>query len=127
MLFFLLSAIKRIIGLDGRKLSAQLSNEFFPVNEQLRKAVGLTEIRSALKPTNDDDIPTFLLDDYLGEKWDIIKLEVQYNVIRMIKIVECRDYVLKLLKIALITNVINNSPDEDYRTIVQSNLNAAAL
>ena len=30
MLFFLLSAIKRRIGLDGKKLSTQLSNEFFP-------------------------------------------------------------------------------------------------
>ena len=38
-----------------------------------------------------------------------------------------RDYVLKLLKITLITAVINSGPDEDYRTMVQSNLNAAAL
>ena len=131
MLFLLLSAIKRRIGLDGRKLSTQLSNEFFHVNEQLRKALGLTEskhqIRYALKPTKNNDVTTYLLDEYLGEKWDVIKLERQYNVIRMIKIAECRDYVLKLLKITLITTVINNSKDEDYRTIVQSNLNAAAL
>ena len=99
MLFFLLSAIKRRIGLDGKKLSTQLSNEFFPVNEQLRKALGLTEskqqIRYALKLTKNDDIPTYLLDEYLGVKWDIMNLERQYNVIRMIKIAECTDYVLR--------------------------------
>ena len=131
ILFFLLSSIKRRIGLDGKKTSIQLSDEFFPVNEQLRKALGLTEnkhqIRYALKPTKSDDIPTYLLDKNLGEKWDIIKLERQYNVIRKIKIVECRYYVLKLLKKTLIKTLINNTPDEDYRAIVQSNLSAAAL
>ena len=45
----------------------------------------------------------------------------------MIKSAECRDYVSKLLKKTLITTVINNRLDEDYRTIVQSNLNATAL
>ena len=42
---------------------------------------------------------------------------MQYIAIRMIKIAKCIDYVLKLLKITLITTVKNNSPDEDYRTI----------
>ena len=73
MLFFLLSATKLWIALDGKMLSTQVSNGFFPVNEQLTKALGLTErnqqIRYVLMATTKiSDIPIYLLFDYLGEK-----------------------------------------------------------
>ena len=46
------------------------------------------------------------------------KLERQCNLVRLIKNTEFGDYVVKLLK-NLVTTVINNSPNEDFRTLLQ--------
>ena len=85
MLFFLLTTIKRRNRLDGKKFSTQVSNEFFSVNEQQRKAFAVTEskylIRYALKATKNGNIPTYLVDEYRGEKGDILELEKQYIAI----------------------------------------------
>ena len=63
---------------------------------------------------------------HLKNHWTFISIEKQNNRIGGIKIKDCSDYVLKLLKITITTTISNYSLEENFRRFACARLDASS-